>query len=159
MATAHLLELCASRHLLRPQRRLDALEQSLEPSDQLGLGNSKLRFRWRFSLEGHEDRIEFLLEVIREDISEFVMEDARQKVEGTTDRGVLLRVSRVVPEEGTTMEFPVRSTPLKDYLDGNPMMQTWYPRLLGTAAKSVWGSGHDSWKGATQIERWVFEHV
>jgi hypothetical protein len=94
-----------------------------------------------------------------DDITEFLPEDARQKVEGTTDRGVLLRVRRVVPEEGTTMEFPVRSTPLKDYLDGNPMMQTWYPRLLGTAAKSVWGSEHDSWKGATQIERWVFDHV
>ena len=93
------------------------------------------------------------------DISEFLTEDVRQRIEGTTDRGVLLRVSRVVPEPGTTIKFPVRSTPMKDYLDGNPLMQTWYPRILGTAAKSVWGSEQDSWKGATQIERWVFDFV
>jgi len=93
------------------------------------------------------------------DIAEFMPEDARQHIEGTTDRGVLLRVSRVVPESGTTMKFPVRSTPLKDYLDGNPLMQTWHPRILGTAAKSVWGAEQDSWKGATQIERWVFDFI
>ena len=93
------------------------------------------------------------------DISGFLTEDVRQRIEGTTDRGVLLRVSRVVPEPGTTIKFPVRSTPLKDYLDGNPLMQTWYPRILGTAAKSVWGSGQDSWKGAAQVERWVFDFV
>ncbi|MFH1865993.1 MAG: transglutaminase-like domain-containing protein [Candidatus Eisenbacteria bacterium] len=94
-----------------------------------------------------------------EDISEFLNEDLRQRVEGSTERGVLLRVSREVPAPGTTIQFPVRSTPMKDYLDGNPMMQTWYPRLLGTAAKQVWGSEQDTWKGATQIERWVFEAV
>jgi hypothetical protein len=38
-------------------------------------------------------------------------------------------------------------------------MQTWYPRILGTAAKSVWGAEQNSWKGATQIEGWVYEHV
>jgi hypothetical protein len=93
------------------------------------------------------------------DVSDFLIEDLRQRVEGTTDRGVLLRVSRVVPEPGTTIMFPVRSTPLKDYLDGNPLMQTWYPRLLGTAAKQVWGSEQDTWKGATQIEKWVHEKI
>jgi hypothetical protein len=93
------------------------------------------------------------------DISELLIEDVRQRIEGTTDRGVLLRVSRVVPEPGTTIKFPVRSTPLKDYLDGNPLMQTWYPRLLGSAAKSVWGSEQDSWKAATQIERFVFDYI
>ncbi len=93
------------------------------------------------------------------DISEFLIEDVRQRIEGTTDRGVLLRVSRVVPEPGTTIKFPVRSTPLKDYLDGNPLMQTWHPRILGTAAKSVWGSEQDSWTGATQMERWVFDFI
>jgi hypothetical protein len=93
------------------------------------------------------------------DVAEFLPEDVRQRIEGTTDRGVLLRVSRVVPESGTTIKFPVRSTPLKDYLDGNPLMQTWHPRILGTAAKSVWGAEQDSWKGATQIERWVFDFI
>lgn len=94
-----------------------------------------------------------------EDISEFLVEDLRQRVEGSTERGVLLRVSREVPSPGTTIRFPVRSTPMKDYLDGNPLMQTWYPRLLGTAAKSVWGSEQDSWKGATQIESWVYDSI
>ncbi|MEA3409658.1 MAG: transglutaminase domain-containing protein, partial [Candidatus Eisenbacteria bacterium] len=93
------------------------------------------------------------------DISEVLIEDVRQRVEGTTERGVLLRVSRVVPEPDTSIKFPVRSTPLKDYLDGNPLMQTWYPRIMGTAAKSVWGSGQDSWKAATQIERWVYDFI
>lgn len=94
-----------------------------------------------------------------EDVSGFLTEDLRQRVEGTTERGVLLRVSRETPAPGTTMQFPVRSTPLKDYLDGNPMMQTWYPRLLGTAAKRVWGSDQDTWKASTQIERWVYESI
>jgi len=94
-----------------------------------------------------------------EDVSEFLIEDLRQRVEGTTDRGVLLRVSREVPEPGTTIRFPVRSTPMKDYLDGNPLMQTWYPRLLGTAAKQVWGTEQDTWKGASNIEEWVYERI
>ena len=94
-----------------------------------------------------------------EDVSDFLIEDLRQRIEGTTDRGVLLRVSREVPAPGTTINFPVRSTPLKDYLDGNPLMQTWHPRLLGTAAKSVWGANNDTWQGAIQIERWVYDYV
>ncbi|MCK4409194.1 MAG: transglutaminase domain-containing protein [Candidatus Eisenbacteria sp.] len=93
------------------------------------------------------------------DISEFLTEDARQRIEGTTDRGVLLRVSRVVPEPGTTIQYPVSSTPLKDYLDGNSLMQTWHPRILGNAARAVWDSEQDSWKAAAQIERWVFDHI
>jgi hypothetical protein len=78
------------------------------------------------------------------DIADDVIEDGRQEIVGRTDRGVLLEVHRVVPEPGTTILFPVRSTPLKEYLEGNPMMQTWYPTLLGTAAKQVWGSGQDT---------------
>jgi hypothetical protein len=92
-------------------------------------------------------------------ISEIVPEDARQSIVGTTERGILLRVSRVVPDMEDVADFPVRSTPLKDYLDGNALMQTWYPRLLGTAAKAVWGSDQNIWKGATQIERWVYDYV
>ena len=94
-----------------------------------------------------------------EDISEFLIEDLRQRVEGTTDRGVLLRVSREVPEPGTTIKFPIRSTPMKDYLDGNHLMQTWYPRLLGTAAKQMWDTDNDSWEGSLQIENWVYRMI
>ena len=39
---AHLLELRAGRHLLGEQRGLDAVEQALEPADQLGLGDPQL---------------------------------------------------------------------------------------------------------------------
>src|ERR1700752_4853789 len=39
---AHLLELGPGRHLLGEERGLDALEQSLQPSHQLGLGNAQL---------------------------------------------------------------------------------------------------------------------
>ena len=39
---AHLLELLAGRHLLGEQRRLDAVEQALEPADELGLGDAQL---------------------------------------------------------------------------------------------------------------------
>src|SRR6516164_10747802 len=41
-ALAHLLELCASRHLLGEQRGLDAVEQPLQPADQLRLGDAQL---------------------------------------------------------------------------------------------------------------------
>ncbi|MBN2564983.1 MAG: transglutaminase domain-containing protein [Candidatus Eisenbacteria bacterium] len=93
------------------------------------------------------------------DITADIVEDGRQEVVGRTERGVLLKVRRVVPTPGTTIKFPVRSTPLKDYLDGNPMMQTWYPILLGTASKSVWESGQDTWQGAKQIEEWVYNTI
>ncbi len=93
------------------------------------------------------------------DAAGLVPEDLRQTIEKRTDGGIVLRVKRTVPEPGTTIHFPVRSTPLKDYLEGNPLMQTWYPRLLGSAAKAVWGSESDSWRGAAQIESWVYEHV
>ena len=39
---AHVLELLARRHLLREQRRLDAVEQTLEPADQLRLCDAQL---------------------------------------------------------------------------------------------------------------------
>lgn len=94
-----------------------------------------------------------------EDISDYIIEDGRQFIQGTTDRGVLLRVSRVMPEPGTTMQFPVRSTPMKDYLDGNPLLQSWYPILMAAGAKSVWETDRDTWLGAQKIETWAFENI
>src|SRR5688572_2334658 len=41
-ALPELLELLAGLHLLREQRRLDPVEQPLEPPDQLGLGDAEL---------------------------------------------------------------------------------------------------------------------
>ncbi len=39
--TAHLLELCPRGHLLGEQRRLDAVEEPLEPADELRLGDAQ----------------------------------------------------------------------------------------------------------------------
>jgi hypothetical protein len=141
----------------RQRTRGDAALKEREAADILAVSTISTNVALRSPRDVDDALYEIWVE--GEDISQLVMEDLRQHVEGRTERGVLLRVTRTVPEEGKTIEFPVRSTPLKDYLDGNPMMQTWYPRLLGTAAKSVWGSNHDSWTGATQIERWVYEKV
>src|SRR5690606_35939569 len=46
----HLLELLARRHLLGEERRLDAVEEPLEPSDELGLGHPQLGLRRRLVL-------------------------------------------------------------------------------------------------------------
>lgn len=93
------------------------------------------------------------------DISESLPEDVRQSVEGTTNRGVLLRVSRVVPSGPSTVKFPVRDTSMKDYTDGNALMQTWYPRILGTAVKQIWGTNNDPWDGAVNVEKWVYNYI
>jgi hypothetical protein len=53
---AHLLELVARRHLLGEQRGLDAVEQALEPADELGLGDAQLGVAGRGGLaerDGH----------------------------------------------------------------------------------------------------------
>src|SRR3954470_12933809 len=44
---AHLLELLARLHLLREERGLDAVEEALEPPDELGLGHPQLGFGGR----------------------------------------------------------------------------------------------------------------
>ncbi|MCD4690797.1 transglutaminase domain-containing protein [bacterium] len=93
------------------------------------------------------------------DIADFIEEDARQVVEGRTERGVLLRVSRVTPDPANVVRFPIRSTPMKDYLDGNPLIQTWHPRTIGIAARQAWGTDQSSWKTARNIEQWVFAEV
>ena len=40
-----MLQLCARRHLLGEQRRLDAVEQALQPADQLRLRDAQLGIR------------------------------------------------------------------------------------------------------------------
>jgi hypothetical protein len=39
---AHLLQLCAGGHLLGEQSGLDAVEETLQPADELGLGDPEL---------------------------------------------------------------------------------------------------------------------
>lgn len=94
-----------------------------------------------------------------DDISEYIIEDDRQFIQGTTARGVLLRVSRVMPEPGKTIQLPVRSTELKDYLDDNPLFQTSYPLLIAAGSKSLWGTDRDTWLGSQNIETWVFDNI
>ncbi len=93
------------------------------------------------------------------DITEFIVEDERQSIEGQTERGVLVRIQRIEPAADAVVRFPIRSTPMKDYMDGNPLMQTWHPRILGVAARQAWGTDQNSWETAKNIERWVFEEV
>jgi hypothetical protein len=88
-----------------------------------------------------------------------VPEDARQAVEGTTDRGLLVRVKRVVPDPTATVTFPVRDEALESYLEGSPLMQTWYPRILGAASKSASGADQDAWRGAVGVEGWVYRII
>ncbi len=103
-----------------------------------------------------------LLEVWFDDgtgIDEFIIEDARQSIEGHTDRGVLLRVTRTTPDPGEVLQFPVDDETMKDYMDGNPLMQTWYPRILGVAARQAWGTDQDIWKVSKNMEKWVFDEI
>jgi hypothetical protein len=94
-----------------------------------------------------------------DDLSERIPEGPRQEIVGTTDRGILLRVERVVPDSNATVRFPIRDPEFEPYLEGNPLMQTWYPRVLGAASKSVWETDQDAWRGAVGIEGWVFRVI
>ena len=58
---AHLLQLRAGRHLLGEQRGLDAVEQPLQPADQLGLGDPQLGVaRRRVLAERQRDPLQLL---------------------------------------------------------------------------------------------------
>jgi len=92
-------------------------------------------------------------------VAEFIVEDERQSIEGRTERGVLVRIKRTEPASEAVVRFPIRSTPMKSYLDGNPIMQTWHPRILGVAARQAWGTDQSCWLTARNIEHWVFVEV
>src|SRR5262249_2561223 len=59
-APAHLLEPRARLRVLRPQRRLDPVEQPFEPADQLCLREANLGFARR-AVERQGERLELLL--------------------------------------------------------------------------------------------------
>ena len=66
-AAAHLLELRARRHLLGEQRRLDAVEQPLEPADQLRLGDAQLGLGGHGIVgEGQRETLELVDQLRRE---------------------------------------------------------------------------------------------
>src|SRR5437016_12541474 len=62
-STAHLVELSPRLHVLRPEGGLNSLEQSFQPSDQLGLGDSDFRLAWG-SLERDRERAQLVLQIL-----------------------------------------------------------------------------------------------
>ena len=61
---AHVLELLAGGHLLGEEGGLDAVEQALEPADELGLGQAQLDVARDLGLvEGQGQPIELLAQV------------------------------------------------------------------------------------------------
>ena len=69
---AHLVELALRRGLLREQGGLDAVEQTLEPADELGLGEAQLRLGRCLAGEREDDLVELLLEIGGEDALELL---------------------------------------------------------------------------------------
>ena len=67
---AHLLELAAGGHLLGEQRRLDAVEEALQPADELRLGDSELGIARDVRLEGERQPVELGGEVRRQPAGE-----------------------------------------------------------------------------------------
>lgn len=84
-------------------------------------------------------------------------EDARQTIIGETDRGVLLRVRRVVPAEG--LPLPIEGDRFDDYLSANALVQCDDPSLRAQAAEVVTGSEDDAWQAAVRLERWVHSKI
>jgi hypothetical protein len=93
------------------------------------------------------------------DVSGCVIEDRRQVIEGRTDRGVLLRVARAVPEPGTTLGFPFSDPALAECLETNQVLDASYPPLHEAAGEAVRDSGNDAWDAATRIERLAFDTI
>src|ERR1700710_703581 len=63
---AHLLDLCARSHLLREQRGLNPVEQSLQPTDQLSLGDAKFAIRRHRTFgERQREAVEFVAQFRR----------------------------------------------------------------------------------------------
>jgi nucleotidyltransferase/DNA polymerase involved in DNA repair len=68
-APPHLVELGARGHVLREQRGLDALEEPFEPADELRLRDADLGLARR-ALERERERVELVLELVRERLAE-----------------------------------------------------------------------------------------
>lgn len=90
------------------------------------------------------------------DVAAFLPVDARQTVESRTDRGVLLRVRRVVPVNGGAVDVSAESGEMGKYLEGNALLQVSHPRILAAAKEAV-GDARGGWESALRIERYVFD--
>ncbi len=128
-------------------QNVDILEAAAIPSDV------------RIEAPRSVDRAVYEMWVDGGDASSLIPQDSRQVFQGRTARGVLIEVRSVVPEPGSTAKAPVTSPGMEPYLEGNSLMQTWYPILIAAAAKCVRTSGGDTWLGARQIEEFVNAHV
>jgi transglutaminase-like putative cysteine protease len=93
------------------------------------------------------------------DVSAFIPEDGRQLIEGETDRGVLLRVRRLVPIAGAANGGSAPQSGMDDYLESNALLQAEDPRIRGAAAEALGGERPGPWPSATRIERYVFDTV
>jgi len=71
-ALLHLLQLLPRRHLLREQRRLDAVEQTFEPADERRLRDAQLGLRRGRLAERERQLRQLLLQVGRQALSELV---------------------------------------------------------------------------------------
>ncbi len=93
------------------------------------------------------------------DIVGSVPEDARQRVVGRTDRGVLVRVERTVPEPGAAGEPTSDPAAFSEYLSGSTIMQTEDGALIEAAEEAVSDGSAGAWEAARSIERWVFRTI
>ena len=83
------------------------------------------------------------------DVRELLPEDTRQAIEGRTDRGVLLRVARVVPSvDAPRVEKP--GDQFSPYLESNPLLQANDPEV-GASAEAVAHPSDGAWEAALRI--------
>jgi hypothetical protein len=87
-----------------------------------------------------------------------VVEDARQSIEGETERGVRLRVERTEPARGAAEALGTGTLgmdeALAEFLEPSPVLPSDDPEFV-TLAASIVAEEEDAWAAAVAIERWV----
>lgn len=89
------------------------------------------------------------------DVSDLIIEDDRQSVEGRTGAGVLLRVRRVVPASETTARVPMALAGLEAFMEDSPFIQSGDPAVAAVASDVAEAAGADAWERAIEVERRV----
>ncbi len=93
------------------------------------------------------------------DVAGVLVEDARQKIQGRTDGGVLLRVRRVIPDPGATADVPIAAAGLEEFMTDNVYLQTGDPAVDSAANDVAAVAGADAWERALMVEKRVSELV
>jgi transglutaminase-like putative cysteine protease len=88
-----------------------------------------------------------------------VVQDARQRRAGGTERGLLLEVERREPGGRGASPSRMERTTLAEYLEASPMMQADDPAIRDAASRAVAGAGSGNWEGAQAIARWVYGEI